>query len=343
MFKSKPFIFILPAFMLGIFVGKVFLVPWKVSMAFALICSFLFVIFYIKNILNFKKELVLVILTFFSLGALLIYPSLNPKIKENNIVNFVTKGKTFLKVKGVINSVIKRSDVSETFIVDVTGVLKDDQWQTSSGKVRIKLKGKTNYKRNDNIAFYGSFSRPQNFGNVDEFDYSLWLKFQEVLVTAYIDTDDKIILVKEGKGFNHYIDEKRNDLSLYIEGKEFKNKNIIKALITGERGYFSNDEYLVFQKTGTSHLLAVSGLHIGLVSIFSFMILMNIFKRFPALMLNYNVRKLSIFLSLVPAFLYATLAGLPVTAMRAFLMIALTVFILLIERPKNKFNRKSVV
>lgn len=41
---------------------------------------------------------------------------------------------------------------------------------------------------------------------------------------------------------------------------------VIKALVLGDRSEINNTEWDVFRKTGTSHLIAISGLHIGLVS-----------------------------------------------------------------------------
>lgn len=57
---------------------------------------------------------------------------------------------------------------------------------------------------------------------------------------------------------------------LYVEeyldtSLEFENSDILKSIIFGNEGYLSRDRLDLFSKTGTAHIMAVSGLHIGLI------------------------------------------------------------------------------
>lgn len=96
-------------------------------------------------------------------------------------------------------------------------------------------------------------------------------------------------LYLKSKGFEYIINTKSKDITkynmdikytdilnisyrvkVYIEDYldatlEFENSDILKSIIFGNQGYLSRDRLEIFSKTGTAHIMAVSGLHVGLM------------------------------------------------------------------------------
>ena len=93
-----------------------------------------------------------------------------------------------------------------------------------------------------------------------------------------------------------------------------------------------NEQWEVLQRTGTIHLMAISGLHIGLVSGFCFVIGLAIARLLGAAMLWLSAPKLGAILGVVGGGVYAFLAGFTVPTQRAAVMVVAVMGGLLVDR-----------
>ncbi|MEW6992697.1 DNA internalization-related competence protein ComEC/Rec2 [Colwelliaceae bacterium MEBiC 14330] len=101
---------------------------------------------------------------------------------------------------------------------------------------------------------------------------------------------------------------------------------ILLALAFGERGLLGPAHWQTLQTTGTSHLIAISGLHIGLLASGVFYIMITLVRYLPiktSKWQSYNAMYLAIFTSLVFATIYAYLAGFSLPTERALVMLLL--------------------
>ncbi|MEE4351593.1 MAG: DNA internalization-related competence protein ComEC/Rec2 [Desulfatiglans sp.] len=110
------------------------------------------------------------------------------------------------------------------------------------------------------------------------------------------------------------------------------------ALILGERHSIDQDLRESFNKTGLGHILAVSGLHIGLVAWFSFFVLKSILSRSYRVILATDIRRLSALLTSFPVFLYTCLAGFQVSSQRAMIMVMVFLFSLIAGRQREVWS-----
>ncbi|MFW5647999.1 MAG: ComEC/Rec2 family competence protein [Candidatus Alkaliphilus sp. MAG34] len=118
------------------------------------------------------------------------------------------------------------------------------------------------------------------------------------------DTEDGYELFLKSKGLGHILnvnikDVKKIDIDfgcadmlgrsykakIYLEDfldstLDFENSNVLKSIIFGNQGYLSREKLDIFSRTGTAHIMAVSGLHVGLVALVAdrFLRLMDIGK-----------------------------------------------------------------
>jgi len=88
---------------------------------------------------------------------------------------------------------------------------------------------------------------------------------------------------------------------------------LLRALILGERKFIPEEIREGFNRSGTAHILAISGLHIGIVAAFSFFLLRRLLGLSEFLLLMGNVPKLSASIALLPILFYALLAGASVS------------------------------
>jgi len=96
---------------------------------------------------------------------------------------------------------------------------------------------------------------------------------------------------------------------------------ILLALTIGDRGLITTSQWHVFQATGTSHLIAISGLHIGLFAMVGYMIFRGFCRLSGRALLYCPAHKIAGLGSVLFAATYALFSGFSYPAQRALIMI----------------------
>ena len=104
------------------------------------------------------------------------------------------------------------------------------------------------------------------------------------------------------------------------------------AVTTGDRSGISQDALDALRAANTAHLLAISGLHMGLLSGFVFGLLRLVFALIPPVALRWPSRKLAAGGALLAATGYLALSGGNVATERAFVMVAVALCAILVDR-----------
>jgi competence protein ComEC len=207
------------------------------------------------------------------------------------------------------------------FLIDQ--ISEQDHWQAQSLLARITwYRNELTLEPGERWQFKVRLKRPRGFSNPGGFDYQRWLVAQGIQVTGY---------VRKGKANQRLyqtggqpVQGLRQQLSLHIQQLEMPvtMRALLRALGIGDRSAMSTAQWQVLQKTGTSHLLAISGLHVGMVAGMVFFItrqgwsLLGDPQRWPA-------PRVAAPCSMIAALAYALLAGFQVPAQRALVMVSL--------------------
>lgn len=107
---------------------------------------------------------------------------------------------------------------------------------------------------------------------------------------------------------------------------------VTAALLTGLRGAISDQTNQQMRHSGLAHLLAISGLHLGLIAGTAFFGLRAFMCLWPALALRLPAKKIAAVAALAIAFCYLFLAGATIPTQRAFIMTALVLLAVLLDR-----------
>lgn len=113
---------------------------------------------------------------------------------------------------------------------------------------------------------------------------------------------------------------------------------LVVALVLGERSGLSPEERAAFAQLGLSHLLAVSGLHLGMVASASFLLFRFFLARVPRLPDHMDIRPLAAWLALGVAIGYAALAGWGLPVRRSLIILLALVIGLAIGRVGSRFH-----
>lgn len=167
--------------------------------------------------------------------------------------------------------------------------------------------------------FLVKLKQPHGLANPHGFDYEKWLFQKNIGATGYVrrSLQNKRLAVSD----SWRVDSWREFVRDYLDKSNSEYIGVIKALVLGDRSGISAEQWQVFRKTGTSHLIAISGLHIGLVSTLMFGFVRRLTLGFSSIAMH--AIRFACIASFVSAFLYAALAGFSVPTQRALVMVSL--------------------
>jgi len=170
--------------------------------------------------------------------------------------------------------------------------------------------------------------RPHGFSNPGGFDYEAWLYQQGIDATGYVRDQPSFAALNyvlgQATGVSAWINQLREQLSLRImQLSDSHQAGLITALLAGDRQYIEPDQWRVLTTTGTNHLMAISGLHIGLISGLIFWLTNRLWPRIPKAALYIASPRIAAVCALIAAVAYAALAGFSLPTQRAVIMIAI--------------------
>ncbi len=178
--------------------------------------------------------------------------------------------------------------------------------------------------------------RPHGFMNPGGFDYEGWLFQQRIRATGYVRSSEENRLLSSD--LTHYPLQRirqslANTITLQLDQPEFS--GIVMALTIGERQAISQSQWDVLRKTGTIHLVAISGLHIGLVAGMVFVLVQLLWPRLSSVTLRWPAPRVAAIAGFLAATLYATLAGFTIPTQRALVMVAVVMLMLYLQRQRR--------
>jgi competence protein ComEC len=131
----------------------------------------------------------------------------------------------------------------------------------------------------------------------------------------------------------------RSELARHLRGQlPGEAGAVAAALMTGDRGAIPEASLQAMRDAGLAHLLAISGLHVGLIAGWLFFVLRFVLALVPALALRAPIKKWAAAIALIGAFAYMLLTGGTVPTQRAFLMLALVMLAVMLDRVAISFR-----
>ena len=279
------------------------------------------------------------ILSLFLLGILDMNLYLRDPPGREHVRNFA--GEKKLMLEGMISENPQVSPEKTELVVSVSRMIRDGQYVLVWGRVLLVSREPHPLRYGDFVRFHSRLREPHNFKNPGGFDYERYLRFRGILVRGNISDASGIILLRRERGnplrtgLEHIRDRIRETIALAAPGPEGR---IIQALILGDRKEIPVGVMENFNRTGTTHIIAISGLHIGVVALFSLFVIHLILKSSEYLLLKGNLVKISAVFAILIVVLYTFIAGAGVSVVRAAIMIAILMCAILFNRERDLFN-----
>ncbi len=177
-------------------------------------------------------------------------------------------------------------------------LLPGEEWQ-----LRVKLK------------------RPWSMRNPGGFDFEEWLFQQGIRATGYVRDGNDNHRLAAASGYQ--LLRLRHSIRAHIREQlgEHPMLGIVTALAIGERSAISDEQWDVLLASGTNHLVAISGLHVGLVAGLIYLLMLRLWRLCPRCCESLPAPRAAALVAMLAALGYAALAGFSIPTQRALLML----------------------
>jgi len=325
---NRPLVWLTASFYLGILVAAYLKIPFLI---FCLL-SFLSLIFSIVFIRENTKFSIFFLCAVFSLGATLLR---NSQILPNcHIAKLIPYKSDSVSLIGVIDNDPIYQGKNVSFILKAEKLKVNETWQKTCGKVLVKVFRKNRFSYGDRLFLKGKLYRPFSFSK--GFNYRDYLKHQNIYLILSIKKDSSMVKQLDKnvgnpvKSFAFQMRHKMKDV--IVKNLSPFSAGILNAIILGERQNLSAHTRDVLVYSGTVHIIAISGLHLGIVA-FIMLLTLKIIK-IP--------RKPRYILTMLLLIIYSILTGANTPVIRATIMAIMLLFSYFIEREVNIYNSLSL-
>lgn len=220
-------------------------------------------------------------------------------------------GKT-IRIDARVADFPKHRGASLSFLVEPVG--RDDL----PGRIRLSwFEATSKPALGETWQFEVRLRRPRGFSNPGGFDYEAWLFRQAIGATGYV-VNGSYNVRRDDRAVDR-ISRLRQRFATRIDARlpDDDASAVVMAVAVGARHTITREQWQRYAATGTSHLMAISGLHIGLAAGGVFYLcwfLLSFFCR------GANIRDCAAVIAAIAALAYAEISGFAVPARRAVLM-----------------------
>jgi len=268
MTTHRPFLYITGFYSFGIALDHFARLP------FGCLCLLIFIFLVAGVGISRKTFLSTVFLLLAITGLGMVYTQSRQGIDRDHVMHVAKYYyKKPVAVKGVIVSdVQQRAAVNgskTTFTLDVREVQAPWEWQKKNGKILVNIFKDLDVDYGDYVMLEGKLHRPYNFSAGKNFSYRNYLYRRDIrfILSVKKDADIRVLGQNHGNSFRALSLKLRDKFKGVLSESLSKNEaGIMRAVLLGDRSGIPKPVRTLFVQTGTAHILAISGLHMGVVA-----------------------------------------------------------------------------
>jgi len=320
------------------------------------------------HILQFRTIALLLLLPFFFfLGLFHSAPLYKPPRSEKHIYNLINAN---TKQMATINGTLQRAPttindktgprtrllVAVTSIRRPTGKFNNRNVTVSDtfGLVQLTVNGRlpANLEPGDMLMAKALLARVHSYSVPGSFNYKEFLANQAIWITGWVKSPLLVseIHVPPGSKKHHtserfrFLPEKiRYRLAIFLDTiLDKRTSSLYKAILIGDKADVPPETLEDFKEIGCMHILAISGMHMGILAFLLIGTCYWLLKRSTWLILHIPVRKTAVLISLVPLAGYALIAGFNTPVVRALIMSCVLSTTLVFNRNKSIINSVAI-
>jgi competence protein ComEC len=244
-------------------------------------------------------------------------------------------------IAGAVASPLDRGTDRTTFLLQVAAV----DSRPASGRLRVSLRGEdavVGY--GDKVELTGRTYAPRGYRNPGGFDYPAQLARQGIFAVLSVPKRSAVRILSPGTGPHRTIEDLREKVRrAFLDGTSGDASAVLRAMVLGDSSGLTDDLRERFMAAGVTHILSISGSHLGLVAVLCFWCVRNILLLLPErcyhrLTLHLDPKKAAALVTAVPVVFYAVLAGAQTATIRSLIMILAGLTALVLDREGDLYS-----
>jgi len=334
---SRPLFFPLMALIAGILIGDYITFHFSVLACASL--AVLIALFFCIRRKRHSAAFAFILFFVFIVGLFNISRCQYLQFDDRHIMHFASKEK--LTIEGVVISEEQISPEKSLLLVECVRLVSNRTYSKLSGNIRLVIPQECSFDRGDFIRFRTAVKPVAGFHNPGGFDHQRYLNRQGIFVSGFVSGTQDIILMRRHwiNSLPASVDHFRQHLKrLIYSHSRTPEREILEAMTIGNQKGIPDDIQDAFATTGTSHILSISGLHVGLVASSGFFLFLVLLKSSEYLMLRFSIVKIAAAASLIPVIIYTLVAGMGTPVLRSAFMALSFLVALIIGKPRDLFN-----
>lgn len=283
--------------------------------------------------------LFLINVIFFWTGALDMNTYLHKEPPPDHISRHLTGDR--MTVEGLIDETPLYGNQRVELRVAVFRVLEGERSLPVRGEVLVSAPRSVSVRYGDVVRLQSRLRKPRNFQNPGGFDYVSFLRYRGILARGSIEREADLVVIRSGAGhpLRQALEEYRRKIKGLIRHVlPSPAAEILQASLLGDAREIPREIMDRFNTTGTSHIIAISGFNIGMVALFSVLVVRLVLRLFPRLLLRYDGRKAALVLAVIPVIIYTAVAGAGVSVVRAAIMMVLFIMAVTAGKMRDLYN-----
>jgi competence protein ComEC len=279
---------------------------------------------------------VLALITLFNIG-LFTFTISDETLNKNHYSHLVFNLESQKNIRFKVEKRLKPDAYNSKYFVEITAINSIK----TSGQLLLNIK-EDSLQTHLNVGnLYESSSKltvVQSPLNPFQFNYNDYLKKRQVYHQIYSDQSQLFQIPYVDKSLNGYADKLRKTINKKLIASGFKGDalSIINALLLGQRQDINQDVYNNYVNAGTIHILAVSGLHVGIV-----LLILNFLLK-PLNRINYGSHYIKPIIIVIVLWAFAVIAGLSPSVTRAVTMFSVIAIAMHLKRQTNIYNTIAI-
>ncbi len=278
-------------------------------------------------------------------GYLAMVPWVSPVHGPGHLAHYLDTG--YWQIHGTVaDSPIVRYGRTR-LLLDVDTLSREAESKPVRGRLRLTVMGEAKLDQGVQVTIPARIRSFRNFHNPGGFDYRRHMAFEGIQGSAWVQAEKIQLNGKRTRSSaRRFILAARHRLAQMIDsvggGTAADEKAVLKALVFGDRSGIDDQLRERFNRAGVGHLLAISGLHVGIVATLAFGVFRWIFSFFTPLLWRGWGRQWAATATLVPVLAYGFLAGMSPSTQRAEFMVAVFLAALILGRSQDVLNTLAV-
>jgi competence protein ComEC len=272
---------------------------------------------------------------FWLLGVALCQQALNPALPPHHLVRLPQNEK--INILGSLNRSGKVGEGRVQLFLAPEAWLAPAGWRPATGNLLVSAPKLDLPPVGTPLVVQGRLRAPRTVKNPGAFDRPRYLAADGIFQEMRLGEQARPVFLAAAEG-HPWKEKLRGGIRILLKPLDPAVRAMYLALLLGDQGEITPEMRTQFARTGTSHLLAISGLHLGMVAAVVYFLSFWLLRRSAWVLLRVNAMKAATLVAVFPVVAYAWMVGGSPSTQRAEVMVLAYLLLVFLGRPREVWS-----